>query len=103
MEFGVLIHVLPLVVRILGHCGAPPGGKKTHPFLTKTWGIDYKYGPLFETKSVFSRLKRGQVRGCPAGTGLVIFLMVDSVDFLKGIPNTCVDCSSLAARRVCRL
>lgn len=59
--------------------------------------------PCLRPSLCVSLLKRGQGRGCPAGPRVVIFLMVDSVDFLKGIPNTCADWSSLVARRVCRL
>lgn len=54
MEFSVLMHVQPLV-RILGHevTVEPHLGERTHPFFDKDVGAwDYKYGPLFETKSL---------------------------------------------------
>lgn len=67
MEFGVLIHVRPLVVAVavaphLGVGGWVGGGENTHPFLTKTRGSrTLKPGLL-----LFSR-------GCPAGARLVVF------------------------------
>lgn len=105
MEFAVLIHVLPLVVRILGHevTVAPHLGEKNPPIFDKDVGHrTINMSPCLKPVLCFSLLKRGRVRGCPAGARLLIFLM-DSVDFLKGIPNTCVDWSSLVARRACRL